>query len=294
MASDYERRDPAQSFAERRGITLGERIAEIAHTAAEKARDIFDGLRLSLPGRDLSAPAAPERPRDIFEGLDLSRATPTVERDLFARFQPAPQDHDATRQQRRGDGLQPLRGSGLRGAVERYAKALDAIHQTRAQGIDAMPHQREALDRARSALDAIRPEGSTDLDSAFRTSPELVREAVEGRGHEAIRAMQVEAEIRIDPFSRADRFVAGWQNLKQQHDELVRDGNFRGAKTTAQHMSDMAKSLERDAQLESLLGLRSRELGIEAGQSRDRSLGHDLATSIPRDHSHDHGRGMDR
>src|SRR3546814_3064242 len=69
--------------------------------------------------------------------------------------------------------------------------------------------------------------------------------AAEGRGHEAVRAMQVEAEIRIDPFQRADRFVEGWQQLRQQHQELVRDGNFRGAKTTAQHMADMANSLER-------------------------------------------------
>src|SRR3546814_17237411 len=61
-----------------------------------------------------------------------------------------------------------VRAGGLRGAVERYAKALDAIRQTRAQGIDPMPHQREALDRARDALDAIRPQGSTDLNSAFR------------------------------------------------------------------------------------------------------------------------------
>src|SRR3546814_5084772 len=69
---------------------------------------------------------------------------------------------------------------------------------TRAQGIDPMPHQREALDRARDALDAIRPQGSTDLNSAFRNDPELVREAAEGRGHEAVRAMQVEAEIRSE------------------------------------------------------------------------------------------------
>src|SRR3546814_3824302 len=123
-----------------------------------------------------------------------------------------------------------------------------------------MPHQREALDRARDALDAIRPQGPPALNSAFRNDPKLVREAAEGRGHEAVRAMQVEAEIRIDPFQRADRFVEGWQQLRQQHQELVRDGNFRGAKTTAQHMADMAKSLERDAQLESVLGLRSREL----------------------------------
>jgi hypothetical protein len=100
--------------------------------------------------------------------------------------------------------------------------------------------------------------------------------------------MNQEAELRADPYSRADRFVEGWQQLRQQHDELVRDGNFRGAKTTAQHMADMAKSLERDAQLESVLGLRSRELGLEIGRDTARSFARDLADSVP----FDHGRSL--
>ncbi|WP_314715376.1 Ti-type conjugative transfer relaxase TraA [Sphingobium yanoikuyae] len=279
MASDYERRDSAQQFAERRGISFGERVAEIVRPIAEKARGIFDGLRLSLPGQDRAVPPTPEH--GIFDGLDLGRlASAPV--------------HDPARQQQRERDPQPMRAGGLRGAVERYAKALDAIRQTRAQGIDPMPHQREALDKARDSLDALRPEGSTDLNSAFRAAPELIREAAEGRGHDAVRAMQAEAEIRIDPYSRADRFVEGWQQLQRQHQELVRDGNFRGAKTTAQHMADMAKSLERDAQLESVLGLRSRELGLEIGQDMGRSLGRDLAASIPFDHGRDISRGMER
>ncbi|MBB4640562.1 hypothetical protein HNQ99_000855 [Rhizorhapis suberifaciens] len=122
----------------------------------------------------------------------------------------------------------------------------------------------------------------------------MIREAAEGRGQEAVRAMQAEAEIRIDPFQRADRFVEGWQQLRQQHAELVRDGNFRGAKTTAQHMADMAKSLERDAQLESVLGRRSRELGLEISRDIGRSLSRDLANSIPFDHGRDLSRGMER
>ena len=279
MASDYARVDPAKEFAERRGI--GERIADIARAGAEKARGIFDGLRLSLPGQQREPSIAPEPRRGMFDGLDLGRFV-------------SPSGHDAARQQQREHDPQPLRASGLRGAVERYAKALDAIRQTRAQGIDAMPHQREALDRAGQALDAIRPEGTTDLNSAFRGGPELIREAAEGRGHEAVRAMQAEAEIRIDPLQRADRFVEGWQQLREQHAELVRDGNFRGAKTTAQHMADMAKSLERDAQLESVLGLRSRELGLEIGADMGRSIGRALANSIPFDHGRDISRGMER
>jgi hypothetical protein len=54
-----------------------------------------------------------------------------------------------------------------------------------------MPHQRAALDRARDALDTIRPEASTDLNSAFRGSPELLREASAGRGGAAVKAMQL-------------------------------------------------------------------------------------------------------
>ncbi|RJG55869.1 Ti-type conjugative transfer relaxase TraA [Sphingobium terrigena] len=279
MASDYERREPVQAFAERRGISFGERIAEIARAGAEKARGIFDGLRLSLPGQDRAPSAMPERQRGMFDGIDLGRFV---------------SQSDPARERQREHDPQPLRAGGLRGAVERYARAWQAIEQTRAQGIDAMPHQREALDRAREALDAIRTEGSTDLNSAFRGGPELIREAAEGRGQDAMRAMQSEAEIRIDPFQRADRFVEGWQQLRQQHEELVRDGDFRGAKTTAQHMADMAKSLERDAQLESVLGLRSRELGLEIGADMGRGLSRDLADSIPFDHGRDISRGMER
>jgi len=44
------------------------------------------------------------------------------------------------------------------------------------------------------ALDVIRPEGSTDLSRAFRVDRELIREAVEERGHAAVRAMQTETE----------------------------------------------------------------------------------------------------
>jgi Ti-type conjugative transfer relaxase TraA len=272
MASDYRQVDPAKEYAERRGISFGERIAEIVKPVAEKARGIFDGLRLSLSGQDRAAPAMPEPRRGIFDGLDLSGALPKAERD------------PARQQQREHE---PMRAGGVRGAVERYARALDAIQQTRAQGIDAMPHQREALDRARETLDALRPNASTDLNSAFRGEPELIREAAEGRGQAALRAMSQEAELRADPYSRADRFVEGWQQLRQAQDELRRDGDFRGAKRVGQDMAGMAKSLERDAQVESLLSGRRQELGIDVDMSR--SLARDLADSVPFDHGRDLG-----
>jgi Ti-type conjugative transfer relaxase TraA len=256
MASDYARVEPAREFAERRGIGFGERIAEIARAGADKARGIFDGLRLSLGGQQR-------------------------EQGIFANFRPPEQKSEQAQ-------AAPSHATGQRRAVERYARALDQIGRMRDQGLPVLPHQREALDRAKETLDAIRPNASTDLGNAFQREPELVHEAAAGRGQAALRAMNQEAELRADPYSRADRFVEGWQQLRQQHDELVRDGNFRGAKTTAQHMADMAKSLERDAQLESVLGLRSRELGLEIGRDTARSFARDLADSVP----FDHGRSL--
>ncbi|GAA4770860.1 Ti-type conjugative transfer relaxase TraA [Stakelama sediminis] len=266
MASDYERCDPARDFAERRGISFRERVAEIVKAIPEKARGIFDNFRPT--------------------------AEPPRERDMFASFRPAPRPHVPERSDQLARSPQPASASGLRGAAERYARALDAVRQTRAQGLDPMPHQRVALDRAKDTLDAIRPNASTDLGAAFERQPELVREAAAGRGQTTLRAMQIEAEIRIDPFQRADRFVEGWQQLQRQREELVRDGDSRGAKRISQQMAGMAKRLERDAQLESVLGGRSRELGLEISRDMSRSLSRELANSIPLDHVRDLGRGM--
>src|SRR3546814_4867560 len=102
--------------------------------------------------------------------------------------------------------------------------------------------------------------------------------------------MSKEAEVRIDPFQRADRSVEGWQQLQRQREELVRDGDLRGAKRVSQEMTGMAKSLERDAQLESVLGGRSRELGLDISRVVGRSLLRDLAHSI----SFAHGRALGR
>ncbi|MGE4303985.1 MAG: Ti-type conjugative transfer relaxase TraA [Novosphingobium sp.] len=263
MASDYERRDSAQQFAERRGIGFGERIAEIARAGAEKARGIFDGLRLSLSGQQREPSTAPERSRGI-----------------FADFRP--QERASEQAQ-----AQPYHATGQRRAVERYARALGEIGRMRDQGLPVLPHQREALDRARDTLDAIRPNASTDLGNAFQRQPELVHEAAEGRSQAAVRAMQLEAELRADPFQRADRFVEGWQQLRQAQEELRRDGDFRGARRVAQEMAGMAKSLERDAQVESLLLGRKQELGIDVDMGR--SLARDLADSVPFDHGRDLG-----
>ncbi len=60
MASDYEQRDPAQSYAERRGIIF-ERVAEIVRKVVpEKVRNMFDGLRSPEDGPVLDGGRRPK------------------------------------------------------------------------------------------------------------------------------------------------------------------------------------------------------------------------------------------
>ncbi|WP_341713217.1 Ti-type conjugative transfer relaxase TraA [Erythrobacter sp.] len=238
MASDYK---PEQQFAERRGITFGERIVEIARQLPERAKSIFAGFR----------PQA-------------------------NRLQALPTEQVGLSDQRR--------------AVERYARAAADIGQMREQGLPVLPHQRGALEKAGKALNAIRPHGTADLASALQRQPGLAREAADGRSQGAMRAMQLEAEIRIDPAQRADRFVSDWQRLGQARQAMQRDGDSKGAQRLTNRMTDMAKGLERDAQVESLLRGRTRELGIKTELGRD--LARDLAASITMERSRSIGMGL--
>jgi hypothetical protein len=105
-----------------------------------------------------------------------------------------------------------------------------------------------------------------------------VRAAAAGRAQRAIRAMQLDAEIRTDPKLRADRFVERWQGLDRQRARLERGGEWQSERKIRDHMGAMAKSLERDPQVESILRNRSRELGI--GMDMGRGIGRDLLESL--------------
>jgi len=273
MASDYARvgpaRDPVQQFAERRGISFGERVAEIARAGAEKARGIFDGLRLSMPGQDRGASVAPEQPRGI-----------------FANFRPPAPVADLARiAQAEREKIRQL-------AVERHARAVASIWKMQDKGLPVLPHQRAELDKAREAMNATGKHAAQDMERAYKRDPALASDAAGGRVRQAMRAMQLEAEIRTDPDKRADRFVEGWRQLHNHREELQRDGDFRGARKVSEQMAGMAKSLERDAQVESVLRGRKQELGI--GFETGRQLSHDLASSVGIEMSRGRDLGMSR
>jgi hypothetical protein len=170
-------------------------------------------------------------------------------------------------------------------ALVRHALAVDAIFQAQEMGDKASPEQVNELQKAGRAFEEVRPYGSHDAEAAYKKDRELVHEAAGGRLNRAIRALQLETELRINPGRRADRFVEDWQKLNQASLRQYQVGDISGYKATRSAMGDMAKSLERDPQLESLLADRKRELGIafESG----RRLGLELAFT----HGIDLGRG---
>ncbi|MGE0288267.1 MAG: Ti-type conjugative transfer relaxase TraA, partial [Bradyrhizobium sp.] len=254
MASDYEQRDPARDYAERRGITFRERVAEIVRRIVpEKVRNIFEGLRPS-------AEAVP--------GAEGARRP---EREAPERKQA--EDPEAA--------LRKVRTK----ALVRHARAVNAIFDMQERGNKASPEQVKELQEARKVFEEVRPYGSYDAEAAYKNSPGLAREAAGGQLNRAIRALQLETELRTDPSRRADRFVERWQKLDQTSQHQYGAGDMPGYRATRSAMGNMAKSLERDPQLESILADRKRELGIafETG----RRLGHELAFA----HGIDIGRG---
>ncbi len=321
MASDYPRDRDAEirAFADRRGLSdeirlperaerspvevlgpragtmrqmgedprtvrdAGDRGAGAGQAAAERQprRGMFDGFR-PAPQRPAPEPtpagerekAAPRR--GMFDGLKLSAAPLKG-----AERAPVPAD--------RGQGRDYAR------AVERASRSAEAVLQARASGAPVLEHQKVALERATQALEQIRPGASRDLSAAMQRDPALLREAAAGRSGPMLDAMAQEARVRADPNLRADRFVERWQGLKQERDRLYRAGDMAGRERTGKEMAGMAKSLERDPQVESVLRNRTRELGLEIGMGRGRGVDSgDLGRELARDLGIGMGRGMSR
>jgi Ti-type conjugative transfer relaxase TraA len=215
----------------------------------ERGKDMASDYR-QLPEVERAAPSPP--PRNRFAGLKLNSA-------------PA---------------LEPQR-SPLDKAVERYARAAADVLRMRRAGLEELAHQKSAFVDAGKGLNAVRPDAARDLRAAFNAEPGLVDQAANGRTAAAIRAMTLEAEIRIDAAQqadrlaqRADRFVSDWQKGTRQLQALKHSGDYDAADRVRNSMGDMAKSLHRDPQLESLLRNRTKELGI--GTLPGSSLSHEL------------------
>jgi len=209
-------------------------------------------------GKDMASdfvPAPPELAprRDPFAGLKLN-ATPIIERAELPSFDKA---------------------------VQRYARALQDAFGMQDKGLKPLVEQSQAIARTREAVRALRPDAPRDLATAFNKDRSLIDEAASGRTTRVIRQMTMEGEIRLENQQRADRFVAEWQDRDRQRSVLARSHDHLGKWRVQEGMKDMAKSLERDPQLESLLRNRARELGLssQVGASLSQALQQHLSRS---------------
>ncbi|UVK38673.1 Ti-type conjugative transfer relaxase TraA [Mesorhizobium sp. AR10] len=285
MASDYEQINPAQTYAERRGIAFRERLVEIVRRIVpEKLRDriggLLDGLRSPGDGEPMQEGGLGPGRESVGAQIGEGAATPEREKPGpdAQRNTEAPLDPEAA-----------LRGARTK-ALVRHARALDAILSTGNVDGQGSPEQMRELRDARSAFEKVRPHGWRDAEAAYVKNPELVREAEAGRVSRIVLALQLETEIRtgmdIDPGRRADRFVERWQKLHRTSQDQYQAGDMSGYKSTRSAMSDMARSLERDPQLESMLANHKKALGIQVESGR--RLGVELAFS----HGIGSGRGI--
>ncbi|RCW23333.1 plasmid mobilization system relaxase [Ciceribacter lividus] len=266
MASDYDQIDPARDYAERRGIIFRARVAEIIHGLVPKRlRDAVDNLLdgLRSPADAVPGAAAAKQPERGSAG-EVSAERPAG-----------------------GDAEDALRRARTR-ALVRHARAVDAILTAQGQGEALTPEQVRELHDARKSFDAVRPHGWQDAEAAYGKDADLAREAGTGKVNRAIRALQLETEIRTDPQRRADRFVERWQKLDHASQRQYREGDMSGYRASRAAMGDMANSLQRDPQLESILANRKRELGISGDFGSGRSLGRELALY----HGLGRGRGL--
>ena len=104
--------------------------------------------------------------------------------------------------------------------------------------------------------------------------------------------MRRPCRLRVTAPARAEAFVERWRYLYARSLVAYQSGDVQAERRLRNTMGDMARSLERDPQLESILAARkSAQLGLE-GFGREESLTRRLAMSIGFDLGRGRGLGL--
>jgi hypothetical protein len=172
-------------------------------------------------------------------------------------------------------------------AVERFARAATDVARLHTSGREPLAHQKEALRRAGTALNEIRPHGWRDIANVFNRERSLMDDAAQGRTAAAVRALVLESELRTSPERRAERFVGDWRKLSREREVHRFNADEAGLRRAEAGMTAMGKQLQRDPQLESLLRPHARELGSDSGSGG--SLSHTIQDWLDRSRRRDIG-----
>ena len=149
----------------------------------------------------------------------------------------------------------------------------------------ASPEQVEELQEARKVFEEVRPHGSHDAEAAYKKNPELAQEAATGRVNRAIRALQLETEIRTDPARRADRFVDAGGSSTAPASASIRRATCPATRPRGRRWATWRRALNAIRSLNPSSQAASETSA--SGSNSGRSLGRELAFN----HGIDLGRG---
>ena len=179
--------------------------------------------------------------------------------------------------------------SPLEQAVDRYARAYESAHSHRREGLPILEAQKQELDLAGQQLDQARPGARELMRSSLHYDPDMSRSMTELSGRErvgqVIERLDQERAMQSDPNVRADRFVERWQELEGQRHQLRGWQHDEARGKVEGQMQGLAKSLERDPQVESLLRNRQQEIGIGQNMRQSEGIAHELQQSLTRGRS---------
>ncbi|MGB3390056.1 MAG: Ti-type conjugative transfer relaxase TraA, partial [Pseudaminobacter sp.] len=228
-------------------------------------RGMFDGLQLNA-GRGADRQASQER-ADGPEREGSLRRAPAKDR-LAERLRPQ---------------------SGFEQAVDRCARAYESAHRQQRKGLPILDGQKQELQQAGLELDQARPGARELMRSALRYDPDMERSMTELSGRQrvgqVIERLDNERAMQADPNVRADRFVERWQGLSRQRQRLHGWQHDEARGKVEGQMQGLAKSLERDPQVESILRNRRQEIGIGQHMRQSDGISRELQQSLTRDRS---------
>jgi Ti-type conjugative transfer relaxase TraA len=286
LAQDL-RADPREDLAQDRGDDRQQR------------RSRFEGLKLSR-GASAERPAAQDRDelaqeraqmaetrrRGMFDGLQLN-AGRGASQDHGERPEREGSLRPAPAQDRLAERLRPQ--SGFEQAIDRYARAYESAHRQRSEGLPILDAQRQDLRDAGQQLDQVRPGARELMRSALRYDPDMGRSMTELSGRQrvgqVIERLDHERAMQADPNVRADRFVERWQELQGQREQLRGWQHDEARGKVEGQMQGLAKSLERDPQVESILRNRRQEIGIGQNMRQSEGISRELERSLTRGRS---------
>lgn len=294
-------------------VSTQDAAQDLAHDAAKRdsqSRSAFEGLKLGrgsvadksqqdrAEGKGMQAgQKGPEKAdrqrRGMFDGLKLKPSVPTHRPEREGGERPSLGRKEAA-QDRLAERSRPL--SGFEQAVDGYARAFSAADKQLQQNLPVLEGQKQELHTAGQRLDQTRP-GSHDLiRSALQYEPKTADAMTQLSGRDRVgqlvAGMDRERAALADPNVRAERFVQHWQKLDTERKTLTTGWHVEARQKVEGQMRDMAKSLERDPQLESALRNRGQDLGMGRNLQQNERVSQELQKGITRSRSQGLGLGL--